>query len=117
MSFDNNDFTDAAFGHPFDVTNDELSTHAAQTDEFDFKTMIDGPSMAENENWWLTLDPYGNGQYAGSTILDYFRNELAGPQDSQIGHTPGTGGFNTGEPCCSPSPVMHQMFDADNSSR
>ena len=103
--FDNNDFANTTYGdsiqdnnelgfngYPFEATNAGPST-------------LDGLSAREIENWWLAPNPNGNaGQYAGSTLLDAFRDEPVGLYDT---YTLGTAGANTSESYCSLSSVTN----------
>ena len=101
---DNNSF--GFNGYPFEITNGG----------FDLETGTDGLSAAEIEDWWLAPKPDGNAsQYLGSTFLESFRNELAGPYDSRAGQTPGTSGVNTSESYCGLSSVVDRVFTANNS--
>lgn len=106
--FDKNDVTNTIYGgsipdnnelgfdgYPFEATNAGPST-------------LDGLSAGEIENWWLAPNSDGNaGQYAGSTLLDAFRDEPAGLYDTQYGYTLGTAGANTSESHSSLSSVTN----------
>jgi len=104
--FPNNYFAGANFGfgnsnldfgsYPFEMTNSEASTSAAQTrSDLD---ALDDFSTAEIENWWLAPKSNGDaGQYAGSTLLESSWNEFAGGCRSQPGPIPGTNGSGRGE--------------------
>ena len=98
-------------GYPFEVTNGESSTSAAQASGLE----LAGLSTAEIEDWWLA--PRSNGgawEYSGSTLLDYSCDGFTGAYGSQTGSTSGS---DTGESHRRLWSVVSMTFNADNSRR
>ena len=106
--FDNNDFANTTYGGSI-PDNNELDFNGYPIEATNAgPSTLDGLSAAEIDNWWLAPNPNGNaGQYAGSTLLDAFRDEPTGSYDTQYGYTVGTAGANTSESYCSLSSVTN----------
>ena len=123
--FFNNNFAGAGFGYstpgnansdfnsyPFEVTNDESSTSAAQTSGSELDSTLAGISTTEIEDWWLAPRPdSGASQYMGSTLLDYPCDEFTGVYESQADPIPYTG---AGEFLLS---VINTRSNTDNTRR
>ena len=97
-------------GYPFEGTNGEPSTRAAQTGGFDPEAALNDLDAAGIENWWLAPRSDGDAsRYAGSTLLNSFQNELPGSYDTQTGYALEIDGASTSASHCSLSSVMNSM--------
>ena len=97
-------------GYPFEVTNGEPSTRAAQTGGFDPAAALNDLDAAGIESWWLAPRSDGDAsRYAGSRLLDSFQNELPGSNNTQTGYALEIDGTSTSESHCSLSSVMNRV--------